>query len=167
MEQNQLQEFGNALLFIVGSAVFVCGGLVTSWLLAPNRPSAEKLASYECGEDPIGTSWVQFNMRFYVMGLVFLVFDVEILLLFPWATVFADKSLIAAAPSWGWFALAEALVFVGILALGLVYVWAKGDIDWVRPRPLASEVKSAVPDALYAAFNQHTTAPVGVAEPAS
>lgn len=160
MDAPQLSEFGNALAFIIGSAVFVAGGFITSWLLAPNRPNPEKNATYECGEEAIGTSWVQFNMRFYVMGLVFLIFDVELLLLFPWATVFADAALIKQAPAWGWFALAEVVIFIVLLFIGLVYVWAKGDIDWVKPMPLPPPVVNPVPLQVYEAFNaRQQTAP--------
>lgn len=151
--QDELAQFGYAAAFIIGAVVFVAMGMLTSHLLAPHRPNPEKLASYECGEEPLGSSWVQFNMRFYVMGLVFLIFDVEVLLLFPWATVFADTVLIAQAPAWGWLALLEALVFIGILLLGLAYVWVRGDIDWVRPQSIAPTTTSPVPLASYAAFN--------------
>jgi NADH-quinone oxidoreductase subunit A len=158
MTEAQLGEYGNALAFIIGSAVFVAGGFVVSWLLAPHRPNPEKNATYECGEEAIGTSWVQFNMRFYVMGLVFLIFDVELLLLFPWATVFADATLITQAPAWGWFALIEAAIFLFVLLIGLVYVWAKGDIDWVKPQPLPPPAVNPVPPQLYADFNRQQAA---------
>jgi len=159
-----MNEFGIALLYLLGGVVFVLGGLVTTWLLAPDRPNPEKLATYECGEEPAGSSWVRFNMRFYVMGLIFLIFDVEVLLLFPWARVFADRALIAAAPAWGWFVTAEALVFVVILLLGLAYVWVRGDIDWVRPQPAAAGSHAPVPAGEYARFNERALA--RAAEPA-
>ena len=159
-----MNEFGIAFLYLLGGVVFVLGGLITTWLLAPDRPNPEKQASYECGEEPVGSSWVRFNMRFYV--LIFLIFDVEILLLFPWARVFADKALIAAAPAWGWFVTAEAMVFVVILLLGLAYVWVRGDIDWVRPKPLPASVPASVPAEQYARFNERAEAPQ-VAPPAA
>lgn len=146
--------FGVALAYLLAGAVFVIGGLITTRLLAPNRPNEEKLSTYECGEEPVGTSWVQFNMRFYVMGLIFLIFDVEILLLFPWATVYADPALIALSPNWGIVATLEALIFILILLLGLAYVWERKDIDWIRPEPLAPESSSPVVAGQYAAVNE-------------
>ncbi|PYQ17146.1 MAG: hypothetical protein DMF79_17835 [Acidobacteria bacterium] len=83
----------------------------------------EKLTTYECGENPQGSAWIQFNIRFYVFALIFIVFDVEAVFLLPWAVVF--KQL-------GFLAFAEGLVFVGILVVALVYVWRKGDLEWVR-----------------------------------
>ncbi|NTV45978.1 MAG: NAD(P)H-quinone oxidoreductase subunit 3 [Chlorobiales bacterium] len=121
-----LSEFGNVFLFFLIGVVFVIGGFVTSRMLRPHRPNEEKLTSYECGEDAVGSAWIQFNIRFYVVALIFIIFDVEVLFLFPWTTVFKDL---------GPFALVEAVVFVVILFLGLVYAWAKGDLDWVRPNP--------------------------------
>lgn len=121
-----LSEFGNVFLFLLVGVVFVIGGFVTSRLVRPHRPNEEKLTSYECGEEAIGSAWIQFNIRFYVVALIFIIFDVEVLFLFPWTTVF--KAL-------GPFALIEAVLFVVILFLGLIYAWAKGDLDWVRPTP--------------------------------
>ena len=79
--------------------------------------------SYECGEVPEGSAWVQFNIRFYVIALIFLIFDVEIVFLFPWAVVYKELGLLA---------FVEAFLFVLILVIGFVYVWAKGDLDWVK-----------------------------------
>ncbi len=132
----QLSEFGQALLFVLGGVLFVLLGTAVARLLAPHRPNPEKNAPYECGEVPMGSAWVQLNIRFYAMGLIFLVFEVELLLLFPWAVVLADRALIGAAPAWGWLALAEGLIFIAVLALGLAYVWARGDVDWARPCPI-------------------------------
>ncbi len=121
-----LSDFGAVFVFLLLGIVFVVGGYLTARLLRPSRPNPEKLAVYECGEEAVGTSWVKFNIRFYVVALIFIIFDVEVVFLFPWATVF--KQL-------GEFALIEALVFAGILVIGLVYAWVKGDLDWVRPTP--------------------------------
>ncbi len=149
----ELGQYGYALLFIAGGAVFVLGGILVSKLLSPNRPNPEKNSTYECGEDPVGTSRIQLNNRFYVAALIFLIFDVEVVFLFPWATVFAKKELILEAHSWGYFALFEVLIFAGILLVGLAYVWVKGDLDWVKPDPKVPSIDSPVPDELYEAFN--------------
>ncbi len=121
-----LTDFGRILIFFIIAAGFVAGGLIVAWILRPRRPYAGKLMSYECGEDPIGDSWIKFNIRFYVVALIFLVFDVEIVFLFPWALVY--KQL-------GMFAFIEMMVFLGILLVGFAYVWAKGDLEWDKPRP--------------------------------
>ncbi len=121
-----LTDFTRILAFLILGAIFVAGGLVTSWLLRPKRPYPGKLSSYECGEEPVGDSWIKFNVRFYVVALIFLVFDVEIVFLFPWALVY--KQL-------GMFAFIEMMVFLAILFVGFAYVWAKGDLEWDKPRP--------------------------------
>lgn len=121
-----LTEFGRVLIFLIVGAVFVAGGLIMSWLLRPNRPYPSKLSTYECGETPIGDTRVRFNIRFYVVALIFLIFDVEVVFLFPWAMVFKEL---------GWFAFIEMLVFLGILFVGYAYVWRNGDLDWDKPAP--------------------------------
>jgi NADH-quinone oxidoreductase subunit A len=121
-----LSSFGNVFVFLVLGIVFVAGGYLTARMLRPSRPNPAKNSTYECGEEAVGSAWVKFNIRFYVVALIFIIFDVEVVFLYPWATVF--KSL-------GVFALVEVLVFAGILILGLVYAWVKGDLDWVRPEP--------------------------------
>ena len=109
------------LLTIVGLMVVV---FVLWWAIRPSRQSDEKVTTYECGEDPVGNAWVQFNIRFYVFALIFVVFDVEAVFLLPWAVVFREL---------GTLAYVEGLVFIGILAVALAYVWRKGDLSWVRP----------------------------------
>lgn len=121
-----LTEFGRVLIFMIVGALFVAIGLLTAWLLRPHRPYPSKLSTYECGESPIGDTRVRFNIRFYVVALIFLIFDVEVVFLFPWATVY--KNL-------GWFAFVEMLVFLTILLVGYAYVWRKGDLDWDKPEP--------------------------------
>lgn len=151
---NDLSGFAAVLLFLAGGTVFVLGGIFASKILSPNRPNPEKLSTYECGEDPVGNARIQLNNRFYVAALVFLIFDVEVIFLFPWATVYADAQIISETPAWGLFALFEVLVFAGILLLGLAYVWKKGDLDWVKPEPSPGKVDSPVPAELYEAFNE-------------
>jgi NADH-quinone oxidoreductase subunit A len=121
-----LTEFGRVLLFLLVGVFFVAIGLLVAWLLRPNRPYPSKLSTYECGEAPVGDTRVRLNLRFYVVALIFLIFDVEVVFLFPWATVY--KNL-------GWFAFVEMLVFLAILLVGFAYVWRKGDLDWDKPAP--------------------------------
>jgi NADH-quinone oxidoreductase subunit A len=150
-----LSDFGIILLFIITGLAFVGLVLFVGSLLRPNRPNIEKLTTYESGEEPVGNANVQFNVRFYVVAIIFVLFDVELVFLFPWATVFGQKSLIEETNGlWGWLTLTEMFVFVALLALGLAYVWAKGFLDWVKPAPKIPEMKTAVPASLYEKVNQ-------------
>ncbi len=117
------RDFGTIFLFIIIGAVLLTVALLLSKILAPSKPSENKLDTYECGEEAEGSAWVQFNIRYYVIALVFIIFDVEVLFLFPWAVVY--KSL-------GWLAFIEMAIFLIILIFGLIYVWKKGDLDWVK-----------------------------------
>lgn len=121
-----LSQFGIILLFFIVATMFVIGGMIAARMLRPRRPNEEKLSTYECGEEPVGDSWVKFNFRFYVIALIFLVFDVEVVFLFPWALVYRGL---------GAFAFIEMMVFLAILVAGYIYVWVKGDLDWDKPKP--------------------------------
>ena len=118
-----LADHSAILIFIVVAIGFLVTNLIAWWVLRPSRFSEEKLTTYECGESPEGSAWVQFNIRFYVFALIFIVFDVEAVFLLPWEVVF--KSI-------GPIAFVEGLVFIAILVVGLAYVWRKGDLEWVR-----------------------------------
>ncbi len=130
-----LTEFGRVLIFFIVGGVFVAGGMIAAWFIRPHRPYPSKLTTYECGEDPIGDTRVRFNIRFYVVALIFLIFDVEVVFLFPWALVYKDL---------GWFAFVEMLVFLVILFVGYAYVWRKGDLDWDRPAPKVPRFEKGV-----------------------
>ncbi|MCC6764588.1 MAG: NADH-quinone oxidoreductase subunit A [Deltaproteobacteria bacterium] len=101
------------------------------WLVRPQNPGAAKLSSYECGEPATGSAWINFNIRFYLVALVFVVFDVELAFMYPVMAVFKRW----VADGRGLAALGEILLFVGVLAVGLVYVWAKRDLEWVKGSP--------------------------------
>ena len=118
------QDFLPIIIF-TGLAVALIGlPLGLQFILSPRKnKGGDKLLSYECGEIPEGSAWVQFNIRFYVIALIFLIFDVEIVFLFPWAVVYQELGLLA---------FIEAFIFVTILVVGFVYVWVKGDLDWVK-----------------------------------
>jgi NADH-quinone oxidoreductase subunit A len=126
-------DFANVLVYLGVSVVFITVSLTAGRVLRPNKPTPEKLSTYECGEDAIGSAWIQFNVRFYIIALIFLIFDVEIAVLFPWAAIFRDPELRL-------LALAEVFLFVGILVVGFAYVWVKGDLEWLRS---LGEVKQA------------------------
>jgi len=129
-----LFDYLNVLVFIAVGLVFVFATLLIASLIRPRRKTSEGLETYECGEEPIGGAWVQFDIRYYTVALVYVIFAVEIAFLFPWALVLRDAFAgtgAAAGTGIGYFALVEGVLFVVILFLGLVYVWAKGDLDWV------------------------------------
>ena len=122
--------FSTVLLFLVVGFIFLAFTLVLSRLLQPKgQQGVDKYIPYECGEIPQGSAWIRFNIRFYVVALIFIIFDVEIIFLLPWAVVF--KML-------GPFAFIEGLIFIGILVVGLAYVWRKGDLDWVKPEDISA-----------------------------
>lgn len=155
MGNEQISAFGGVLIFLIGGFVFVLGGLISSKLVRPSRPNPEKLESYESGEQPVGSGWNRFNIRFYVIALLFLLFEVEIVFLFPWATVFGNKELIEQTDGlWGWFSIIEMFVFILILALGLAYAWVKGYLEWPKSKMVQSDFKSPVPGSLYDKINQ-------------
>ena len=123
-------DFANILVFIVVGLGFILMNLALAWLLRPKGPqSGGKLAIYECGEPTIGQAWIRFDIRFYAVALMFVVFDIEIALLFPWAAVFRDM----VREGQGWLAFVEVLSFLVVLVAGLLFVWAKGDLDWTGP----------------------------------
>jgi NADH-quinone oxidoreductase subunit A len=124
--------YGAALALLVLGVVVGLVMVGVARLLSPNNPTPEKQLTYECGEKPIGTAWLRFNVRFYVIALVFVLFGVEMVLTYPVAVLF--KGLTAAGSDWrpALVVFMELLAFLGILALGLVYVWKKGDLSWVR-----------------------------------
>lgn len=134
-----LFDFANVLIFFILAVVFVAGMLLLASLLRPNNPEPLKLTTYECGEPPIGNAWINFNIRFYLVALIFVIFDVEIAFIYPVTVVFRDWVL----KGNGLFALAEILVFLGILFVGLIYVWAKGDLEWLKRVPSKTEAETA------------------------
>jgi len=111
------------LIFLGLGAFFVFFNLLLGAMVRPKLPTPEKHEPYECGEVPIGNSWVQFDLRFYIVALVFLVFDVEVTLFYPWATIFQEHKVAA---------LLDMLVFFGVILVGYVYLWRFGYLDWVR-----------------------------------
>lgn len=126
-----LTEFGKILIFLILSIVFVIITLFISKIIRPNRPTREKYLTYECGENPEGSPWVKFNIRFYVVALIFLIFDVEVVLLFPWALVYKE---------YGIFGFLAGIIFLVVLGIGMAYEWRKGDLDWARPNPKAPKL---------------------------
>jgi len=153
-EPTAVSVFSQTLLFVIGGTLFVVSALLVSKLIRPNRPNAQKLSSYESGETPQGPAWIQFNLRFYVLALIFILFEVEIVFLFPWSVVFANKEMNAQTDgAWGWYAFTEMLIFILVLVIGLAYAWKMGHLDWVKSTPSTTDVESPVPAKLYDELN--------------
>ena len=122
-----LFDYANVLVFL-GLGLFLCAMMMgLGSLLRPANPEQAKLTTYECGEEVQGDSWINFNIRFYLVALVFLIFDIEVAFIYPIVAVFKQW----VADGNGMFALAEMFIFFAILVAGLVYVWTKGDLQWV------------------------------------
>ncbi len=118
---NILNDYAWVVTFGIVGILFVVASFVISWLIRPNHPTEEKESTYECGEQTIGSSWIQFNVRYYIFCLIFVIFDVEALFLFPWAVVFKQLSL---------FGFVEMMIFIIILVVGFIYAWGKADLEW-------------------------------------
>ncbi len=116
---NELNFIG---LLLVVSVFCSCVALIGAWILRPKRPNAIKASTYECGMETVGTSWVQFRVQYYIYALVFVVFDIEALFLFPLAVAFKQLTM---------YMVLEMVLFVIILAGALLYVWRKGVLEWV------------------------------------
>ena len=129
-------EFGAIVAFALVAVGFGLGGLTLGKLVRPYFPSADKSLIYECGERPIGTAWFNFNPRFYLVALVFVIFEVDIALTFPVVAVY--RAWAAASPALAWVAFFELFLFTAILVVGLAWVWANGDLEWVKSLGSAS-----------------------------
>lgn len=109
-------------IFLVVGIIVPVAPLVISALISPKKPNPIKQATYECGIETVGDSWVQFKAQYYIFALVFLIFDVETVFLFPWALSLKQLPI---------FVVLEGILFIGILLAGLVYTWRKGMLEWV------------------------------------
>ncbi len=121
MDSNIIVDYSFVGLFFILGIVFVAAALIVSWLLRPRDPSPVKNSTYECGEALKGCSRVQFNVSYYLVALLFVIFDIEVLFLVPWAVVFRSLGIAA---------YIEMMVFIVILLFGLVYAWKKGVFEW-------------------------------------
>jgi NADH-quinone oxidoreductase subunit A len=123
-------EFGTVLVFALVAVGFALGGITLSRVLGPRFPNPEKATIYECGERPVGVAWFNFNPRFYLVALVFVIFEVDIALTFPVVAVYRQWA--QASLAFAWVAFWELFLFTAILVVGLVWVWAHGDLEWVK-----------------------------------
>ena len=150
-----LTPYFDILVFGLGGLLFILITLLVSRILRPGKPNPEKNSTYESGEVAVGHSWPQLNSRFYVLALIFLLFEVEIMVMFLWVPVFTDKEMIAESNgTWGWISLIEILIFVVILAVGLAYAWMNGHLDWLKSEPNKTSFKSVVPKEMYEKLNE-------------
>jgi NADH-quinone oxidoreductase subunit A len=121
LPETYYETYGVVLAVVIAGVGLVAVALLTARLMSPHRPLPDKLTTYECGIDPVGEGWSQSQIRYYVYAFLFVIFDVESVFLFPWATVFERL---------GYTAVVEMAIFIGILAVGLLYAWRKGVLEW-------------------------------------
>lgn len=116
-----LENYLPILLFILVGLVFGVLPIMAGWLLAPNRPDSQKLSPYECGFEAFEDARMKFDVRYYLVAILFILFDLEIAFLFPWAIVLEEIGL---------FGFVAMVIFLGILVVGFIYEWAKGALEW-------------------------------------
>jgi len=119
-----LREYLPVLILFILAAAFAFGAIALSFILGPKRPNPQKLEPYECGMAPLGTTRERFPIRFYLVAMLFILFDIEIIFLYPWAVLFLRSGGARQ------FFLAEMAVFIAILIVGYIYVWRKGALEW-------------------------------------
>jgi len=123
-----LNIYGNIFVFFAAGLLFVFLNMALVRIVAPRKPNREKNKTYECGEEPVGSGWLNFNARFYLIAILFIIFDVEIVLVFPVVARFHDYL----ASGNGVVAFVDIFVFALVLFLGLVYAWKNGYLEWLR-----------------------------------
>ena len=122
-----LENYFPVLVFVLIGSVFGVAPVITGLVVAPSRPNSEKLSPYECGFEAFEDARMKFDVRYYLISILFILFDLEVAFLVPWATIFGE---IVQTDSVKWFGFIEMLVFIAILVVGYVFAWAKGALDW-------------------------------------
>ena len=122
-----LESYFPIFIFVLIGIVFGIAPVITGLIIAPYRPDSEKLSPYECGFEAFEDARMKFDVRYYLIAILFIIFDLEVAFLVPWASIFKE---IVATESLRWFGFIEMLVFLAILLVGFVYAWAKGALDW-------------------------------------
>jgi NADH-quinone oxidoreductase subunit A len=122
-----LENYFPVLIFIFVALIFGCVPMIVGRLVGPHRPDPEKLSAFECGFEAFEDARMKFDVRYYLIAIIFILFDLEIAFLFPWATIFKE---IVNTESVKLFGFIEMLIFIAILVVGYVYAWAKGALDW-------------------------------------
>ena len=123
MPNNYFQNYIPILLMLAVVALLACGMIVLSYLLGPRHPTRQKLTTYECGIAPTGDARQRFSVKFYLVAMVFILFDVEVIFLYPWAVIYRELKL---------FGFVEMLFFILLVAAGFAYLWRKGVLDWTK-----------------------------------
>ncbi|MDX1412062.1 MAG: NADH-quinone oxidoreductase subunit A [Nitrospirales bacterium] len=137
-----LFNFANILVFILVGGGFVGVSLLISRLIQPRFPTPEKQLIYECGEIPTENAWINYNLRYYLVAIIFVIFDVEIAFVYPVAVVFKDWI----AQGKGAIAFIEISIFALILFVGLIYVWVKGDLSWYKNVVIPKDKERPIPE---------------------
>lgn len=122
-----LENYFPILVFVLVALVFGCVPILMGWLIGPNRPDSEKLSPFECGFEPFEDARVKFDVRYYLVAITFIIFDLEVAFMFPWAAIFKE---FVETDSVKMFGFIEMFIFMGILIVGFIYAWAKGALDW-------------------------------------
>jgi len=126
--QFRLYDYLPILLMFIVAAGFAIGNIILSQFVGQRKRTKTKLMPYECGKDPVGSARERFSVKFYLIAMIFILFDIEVIFLVPWAVVF--KTLAAQGPAWNTFVYAEMMVFISLLLVGYIYVVKKGAFDW-------------------------------------
>jgi|TARA_B110000902_G_scaffold179832_1_gene203750 NADH-quinone oxidoreductase subunit A len=116
-----LKDYFPIILFLIIALVLSCAFILVNLLLSPKNPDPEKLSAYECGFEPFEDSRLEFDVRFYLVAILFIIFDLEIAFLFPWAISLGNIGLLG---------FSSMMIFLGILTVGFIYEWKKGALDW-------------------------------------
>ncbi len=122
-----LENYFPILVFVFVALIFGCVPIIVGRLVGPHRPDPEKLSAFECGFEAFEDARMKFDVRYYLIAIIFILFDLEIAFLFPWATIFKE---IVGTPSVKLFGFIEMLIFITILVVGYIYAWVKGALDW-------------------------------------
>jgi NADH-quinone oxidoreductase subunit A len=122
-----LENYFPILIFVLVALVFGCVPIIIGRLVGPHRPDPEKLSAYECGFNAFEDARMKFDVRYYLIAIIFILFDLEVAFLFPWAAIFKE---IAGTEAVRMFGFIEMMVFIAILVVGYIYAWVKGALDW-------------------------------------
>jgi NADH-quinone oxidoreductase subunit A len=122
-----LENYFPVFVFVLVGIAFGVLPVLLGWLVGPRRPDSEKLSPYECGFEAFEDARMKFDVRYYLIAIIFILFDLEVAFLLPWATIFKE---ITQTESVKWFGFVEMMVFIAILVVGYVYAWAKGALEW-------------------------------------
>jgi len=122
-----LENYFPVFVFVLVGIVFGVMPVLFGWLVGPSRPDCEKLSPYECGFEAFEDARMKFDVRYYLIAIIFILFDLEVAFLIPWASVF--KEIVLTEPV-KWFGFVEMIIFISILVVGYVYAWAKGALEW-------------------------------------